>query len=361
METAPTGTIGELNERSREVFREIVETYVQTGEPVGSRTLSRRLPQPLSPATVRNVMADLEEMGLLAAPHISAGRVPTEAGLRLFVDGLLQVGELGGAERETIEARCAAVGADLNLLLAEVTTVMSGLAGCAGLVIAPKTDQPLTHIEFVNLGDGRALVVLMTRNGIIENRLIELPVGTPPSALIAASNYLNSRLAGKTCEEAVRIITAEIEERRAHIDAITARLVETGLATWAGEAARRSLIIKGHAHLLDDVAALSDLERVRKLFEALETQELSVRLLDLTRSGDGVQIYIGSENTLFDMTDCAMIVAPFADRSQQVIGAIGVLGPTRINYSRIIPIVDYTARVLGRLIDGSRTKLRALP
>ena len=350
MESAPTGIIGELNERSREVFREIVEAFVQTGEPVGSRTLSRRLPYPLSPATIRNVMADLEDMGLLQSPHTSAGRLPTDAGLRLFVDGLLEIGELTSDERQTIEAQCAAHGTTLSQALSEATTVMSGLAGCAGLVIAPKTDRPLKHVEFVNIGDGRALVVLMTEDGIVENRLIDLPVGTPPSALTEAGNYLNARLVGRTVEEAVHGIKAEIEERRARIDAITARLIEAGLATWTGEAATGSLIVKGQAHLLDDIAAMSDLERVRNLFEALETQELTVRLLDLTRTGEGVQIFIGSENTLFDLTGCTMIVAPFTDRTSTVVGAIGVIGPTRINYSRIIPIVDYTARVVGRLI-----------
>lgn len=360
MEPVPPGTIGELNERSREVFREIVEAYVDSGEPVGSRTLSRRLARPLSPATIRNVMADLEDMGLLVSPHVSAGRIPSEAGLRLFVDGLLQIGELTSDEREAIEARCAAEGADLDRKLGEAATVMSGLAGCAGLVIAPKTDRPLKHIEFVNLGDGRALVVMMTENGIVENRLIDLPAGTPPSALVEAGNYLNARLAGRTVEEAARIVKAEIEQRRARIDEITAGLVEAGLATWTGEASGRSLIIKGHAHLLDDVAALSDLERVRGLFELLETQELSVRLLDLTRSGDGVQIFIGSENGLFDMTGCSLIVAPFTGRSSTVVGAIGVMGPTRINYSRIIPIVDYTAQVVGRLLGRADDDPRAL-
>lgn len=350
MESAPTGIIGELNERSREVFREIVEAFVLTGEPVGSRTLSRRLPHSLSPATIRNVMADLEEMGLLESRHTSAGRLPTDAGLRLFVDGLLEIGELTSDERQVIEAQCAAQGTTLSQALNEATTVMSGLAGCAGLVIAPKTDRPLKHIEFVNLGDGRALVVLMTEDGIVENRLIDLPVGTPPSALIEAGNYLNARLVGRTVDEAVRNITSEIEDRRARIDVITTRLVETGLATWTGEATTGSLIVKGQSHLLDDIAAMSDLERVRNLFEALETQELTVRLLDLTRTGDGVQIFIGSENTLFDMTGCSMIVAPFTDKTSTVVGAIGVIGPTRINYSRIIPIVDYTARVVGRLI-----------
>ena len=353
MQSAPPSIVGELNERSREIFREIVEAYVQTGEPVGSRTLSRRLPQPLSPATIRNVMADLEDMGLLDSPHSSAGRLPSEAGLRLFVDGLLQIGELADDDRTAIESQCAAQSTNLNQVLNEATSVMSGLAGCAGLVVAPKTDRPLKHVEFVNLGDGRALVVLITADGIVENRLIELPVGTPPSALVAAGNYLNARLVGRTVEAALGDITKEIEDRRSQIDSITAKLVEAGLATWVGERNAGALIVKGQAHLLDDVAALSDLERVRTLYEALETQELVLRLLDLTRSGEGVQIFIGSENTLFDMTGCSLVVAPINDTAHSVVGAIGVIGPTRINYARIIPIVDYTAKVVGRLVGGT--------
>ncbi len=352
MQSTPLSVVGELNERSREIFREIVETFVQTGEPVGSRTLSRRLAQPLSPATIRNVMADLEDMGLLLSPYSSAGRMPSEAGLRLFVDGLLQVGEISDDDRAAIESQCAAQGASLNQVLAEATAVMSGLAGCAGLVAAPKTDRPLKHVEFVNLGDGRALVVLITADGIVENRLIDLPLGTPPSALVAAGNYLNARLVGRTVERALGDIKQEIEERRAQIDTITAKLVEAGLATWVGERTAGALIVKGQAHLLDDVAALSDLERVRGLYEALETQELVLRLLDLTRGGDGVQIFIGSENTLFDMTGCSLVVAPIGDDTRSVVGAIGVIGPTRINYARIIPIVDYTAKVVGRLMGG---------
>ena len=353
MQSAPPTIVGELNERSREIFREIVETFVQTGEPVGSRTLSRRLPQPLSPATIRNVMADLEDMGLLDSPHSSAGRLPSEAGLRLFVDGLLQIGELSDDDRTAIESQCAAQSTNVSQVLNEATAVMSGLAGCAGLVVAPKTDRPLKHVEFVNLGDGRALVILITADGIVENRLIELPVGTPPSALIAAGNYLNARLVGRTVETALRDIKTEIEDRRSQIDSITAKLVEAGLATWVGERNAGALIVKGQAHLLDDVAALSDLERVRSLYEALETQELVLRLLDLTGSGEGVQIFIGSENTLFDMTGCSLVVAPINDNASSIVGAIGVIGPTRINYARVIPIVDYTAKVVGRLVGGT--------
>jgi heat-inducible transcriptional repressor len=354
MESAPKGLIGALNERSRTIFSEIVGGYLDTGEPTGSRTLSRRIDESLSPATIRNVMADLEEMGLLYAPHTSAGRLPTEAGLRLFVDGLLEIGSLNDEDRTRIEAQCAAAGKPLKEALEEATTALSGLSRCAGLVVAPKTERGVRHIEFVSLGDGRALVVLVSEDGAVENRVVRLPVGTPPSALIQAANYLNARLAGRTLDEAKRDIHREIEEHRAQIDALTAGLVEAGLATWGGDGAEGgALIIKGHARLLDDVQAITDLERVRALFEALDTKDLTARLVERTREADGVQIYIGADNTLFNMAGCAMITAPFAGAHGDIVGAIGVIGPARINYARIIPIVDYTAKVIGRLMGQS--------
>ena len=350
MDPVPEGIVSELNERSREIFREIVEEFVTTGEPIGSRTLSRRLSTPLSPATIRNVMSDLEEIGLLYAPHTSAGRLPTESGLRLFVDGLLEIGDLSQDEQQTIESQCAARGKSVTEALEDATAALSGLAGCAGVVAAPKTDRPLKHVEFVNLGDGQALVVLVNGDGLVENRIIDVPVGTPPSALVEASNYLNSRLIGRTLDEARREILNEISDRRARLDQLTSGLVETGLATWTGDVSEGSLIVRGQSNLLNDIEALGDLERVRSLFEALERQELLIGLLDLTGDADGVQIYIGSENTLFSHTGCTMIVAPFTGSQSKIVGAIGVIGPTRINYARIIPIVDYTAKVVGRLI-----------
>jgi heat-inducible transcriptional repressor len=330
----------ELNERSREIFRMIVDAYVETGEPVGSRTLARRGRLELSPASIRNVMADLEDAGLLFAPHTSAGRLPTDAGLRLFVSGLLELGGLSESERQSIDGRCAAAGKSLSQALEEASAALSGLSRCASLVIAPKTERPLKHLEFVPLGPGRALV---------ENRLIEVPLGTPPSSLQAASNYLNSRLLGRTVEEAKAAILGEIEQRRTQLDELTTKLVEAGLASWSG-GDRSALIVKGQANLLEDISALTDLERLRALFDALETKETMVRLLDATREGEGVQIYIGADNPLFGMAGCSMVVAPYANSREQVVGAIGVVGPTRINYARIIPLVDYTAKVIGRML-----------
>ncbi len=343
--------ISELNQRSREVFREIVEAYVQTGEPVGSRTLSRRLTTSLSPATIRNVMADLEDLGLLMAPHTSAGRVPTDAGLRLFVNGILEIGALSEKERSDIEVRCAAGGRSMPEVLEEATNLLSGLSSCAGLVLAPKTDRPLKHIEFINLSPGRALVVLVTEDGLVENRVVEVAVGLPPSALQMASNYLNARVVGRTLAEARAFIQKEMEDQKSQLDALTAKVVETGLATWAGTRDSQGyLIVRGQARLLEDVTALSDLERIRNLFEALETREQMMRMLDATGKAEGVQIFIGAESELFSHAGCSMIVSPYMNTKEQIVGAIGVIGPTRINYARIIPMVDYTAKVIGRLM-----------
>ncbi|HUZ73113.1 MAG TPA: heat-inducible transcriptional repressor HrcA [Stellaceae bacterium] len=342
--------ITELNERSREILRLVVDAFVETGEPVGSRTLSRRGTLDLSPATIRNVLADLEESGLLFAPHTSAGRLPTEAGLRLFVSGILEVGGLTEDERRTIDGRLAATGQSLAQALETATAALSGLARCAGMVVAPKIERPLKHIEFVPFSPTRALVVMVTEDGLVENRLIDVPAGTPPSTLMAASNYLNARLIGRTIDEARLVVLADIDSRRAQLDVLTARLVEAGLASWAGGTEGTALIVKGQAQLLNDVTALADLERLRTLFDMLETREAMVRLLDATREGEGVQIYIGADNPLFGIAGCSMIVAPYSNSREQVVGAIGVIGPTRLNYARIIPLVDYTAKVIGRLI-----------
>jgi heat-inducible transcriptional repressor len=342
--------VSELSQRSRDIFRLIVDSYVQNGEPVGSRTLSRLLGQHLSPATIRNVMADLEEAGLLYSPHTSAGRLPTEAGLRLFVHGLLELGNLAENERHSIESLCAARGKSLAQALEEATTALSGLSHCAGVVVVPKQERPLKHIEFVNLGPGRALVVLVTEDGLVENRVIEVPLGLPPATLVSAGNFLNSRLIGRTIEEARVDIEDEITSHRAQLDELTSKIVATGLASWAGGDSDSALIVRGQANLLEDVTALADLERLRSLFEMLETKETVLRLLDASRKAEGVQIFIGAESHLFGVAGCSVIIAPYQNSREQIIGAIGVIGPTRINYARIIPMVDYTAKVIGRLI-----------
>jgi heat-inducible transcriptional repressor len=342
--------ITELNDRSRDIFRQVVEAFIETGEPVGSRTLSKRLSHHLSPATVRNVMADLEDAGLLFAPHTSAGRLPTEAGLRMFVDGLLEVGHLSDAERREIAARCSGAETSVEGLLERASTVLSGLSRCAGIVMAPKTDVALRHIELVSLSPGRALVVLVTETGIVENRILETSPDIPASVLMEASNFLGARLRGRTIGEAREEILDEIKAQRAHLDELTSKVVESGLAMWSGEDAGGSLIVRGQAHLLDDVQALGDLEQIRTLFTALETRDTLLKILSMVDHADGVQIFIGSDSALFSVAGCSMIVSSYRDSRQRIIGALGVVGPTRMNYARIIPMVDYTAKLVSHLI-----------
>lgn len=343
--------LSNLNERSRDIFRRIVDAYMETGDPVGSRKVSKLLENSLSPASIRNVMADLEDLGLLHSPHTSAGRLPTEQGLRLFVDGVMEIGDLGDQERKTIDDECSAKGRNYEEVMNEASSMISGLSGCAGLVFAPKTDSPLKHIEFVNLSPGRTLVIMATENGVVENRVIETPLDIPPSALVKASNYLSAKLVGQTLTDSLGDISKELETHQAQLDELSARVVASGLAQWAGGSADSgSLIVRGQAHLLDDISAIGDLERIRSLFEALETKETLLKLLNLADHAQGVQIFIGSDNPLFNVSGCSMVVAPFHDGHQKIVGAIGVIGPTRINYARIIPMVDYTSKVIGRLI-----------
>lgn len=346
----------DLNQRSREIFRQIVDSYLETGDPVGSRTVSRLLDGKLSPATIRNVMADLEDAGLLFSPHTSAGRLPTESGLRLFVDGLLEVGNISDQERLDIESKISS-GNTFEGALEEATAAISGLSGAAGLVVAPKTESPLRHIEYVSLSPGRALVVLVTENGVVENRLIEVPDGVQPSALVEATNYLSARLVGRTIAEAYDEIMSELEQHRTDLDDLSTDVVERGLASWSGgdNANNGMLIVRGQGNLLEDVEGEVDIERIRALFHALERKETMLNLLSLADSAAGVQIYIGSNSSLFNIAGCSMIVSPFQNSREQIVGAVGVIGPARMNYARIIPIVDYTARLVGNAVGGIAT------
>jgi len=345
-------TLGELDERARDIFRKIVEGYLETGEPVGSRTISRG-GVALSPASIRNTMQDLTQLGLLAAPHSSAGRLPTHAGLRLFVDGLLEVGDVGEEERRAIEARLAGRGRSFQDALDEASVMLSGLVGGAGIVSTPIRDAGVKHVEFVALGEGQALAVMVFDDGAVENRLMATPAGLTPSALQEASNYLNARLKGRTLAEAKAEMGADLAERRAQLNETAARLVEDGLAAWGGGGdGERALIVRGRANLLGDKDAVEDLERVRMLFDDLEQTEQLIGLLDNVREAEGVRIFIGAETRLFSLSGSAVIAAPYMTGRQKVVGAIGVIGPARLNYARVIPLVDYTARVLGRMLES---------
>ncbi|GAB4233254.1 MAG: heat-inducible transcriptional repressor HrcA [Methyloligellaceae bacterium] len=346
--------LAEMDERSRTIFRQIVDSYLATGEPVGSRNLSRQLPMSLSPASVRNVMADLEAAGLIYAPHTSAGRLPTQTGLRLFVDGLLQVGDLDPAEREHIKAQITGRSADRAIedVLSDAGEMLSGLARCAGVVLADKENRRLKQIEFVSLDKGRALAVLVGEDGSVENRIVRLPEELPASTLTRAANYLNAHLSGLTLAEGIRRIKTELSAQRAELDELAARVVEKGLAVWSGEEdGRKNLIVRGRAHLLEDLTALEDLERIRLLFDDLENKQELIELLGHAERADGVRIFIGSESNLFSLSGSSLIVAPFKDSDRRIVGVLGVIGPTRLNYARIIPMVDYTASLVGRLLS----------
>jgi heat-inducible transcriptional repressor len=347
-------SLAQLNERSREIFKQIVESYLATGEPVGSRNIARILPITLSPASVRNVMSDLEHLGLVYAPHTSAGRLPTELGLRFFVDALMEVGNLTESDRRSIEAQVAAAGAarPLDTVLSEATALLSGLTRSAGIVLTTKTNIRLKHIEFVRLEPERALVVLVAEDGQVENRVLNLPAGLPSSALTEASNFLNARIRGKTLAEATAELQRALEASKAELDQLTQRIIAAGLASWSGgDSDDRKLIVRGHANLLEDLHALEDLERVRLLFDDLETKRGVLDLLGLAERAEGVRIFIGSENKLFSLSGSSTIIAPYRDSAGRIVGVIGVIGPTRLNYARVIPMVDYTAKVVSQLLS----------
>jgi heat-inducible transcriptional repressor len=347
--------LAQLNERSREIFRRVVESYLATGEPVGSRNLSRIIPMTLSPASVRNVMSDLEHLGLVYAPHTSAGRLPTELGLRFFVDALMQIGDLTEVDRKAIEAQVAATGQakSVETVLTEASHLLSGLTRTAGVVLTAKSNVRLKHVEFVRLEPERALVVLVTEDGQVENRVLPLPVGLPTSALNEATNFLNAHIAGKTLAEAKAEAERVLEARQAALDELTQKIVAAGVASWSGgESDERKLIVRGQAHLLEDLKALDDLERVRLLFDDLETRREVIDLLGRADQAEGVRIFIGSENKLFSLSGSSTIVAPYHDAAGRIVGVLGVIGPTRLNYARVIPMVDYTARVVSKLLGG---------
>jgi heat-inducible transcriptional repressor len=343
----------QLNERSREIFKRIVESYLATGEPVGSRNISRLIPMTLSAASVRNVMSDLEQLGLIYAPHTSAGRLPTERGLRFFVDALMQIGDLNERDRRAIEAQVAGAGKSVEEVLTEASGLLSGLTRAAGVVLTAKSNVRLKHIEFVRLEPERALVVLVAEDGQVENRVLPVPLGLPTSALTEATNFLNARIRGRTLAEARGELEKALEAARSELDELTQRIVAAGLASWSGgETDERKLIVRGQAHLLDDLKVLEDLERVRLLFDDLETRRGVIDLLGRAERADGVRIFIGSENKLFSLSGSSTIIAPYSDSAGRIVGVIGVIGPTRLNYARVIPMVDYTAKVVGKLLAG---------
>lgn len=341
----------QMNDRSREVFRRVVEGYLQTGDPVGSRTLTREMTEKVSAATIRNVMQDLEYLGVLGSPHVSAGRVPTQFGLRLFVDGLLEIGDLSDADRDAIDSELAPERGDVASLLDRVGAALSGVTRGASLVLAPKHEAPIRHIEFVSLAHDRALVVLVFADGHVENRVFAPPPGQTPSSFREAANFLNAIVAGHTLSELGSVVRAEILRRRQELDVLARELVENGTAFWENEGTTyERLIVRGRANLLAGGTEEGELERIRTLFDDLERKRDIAEFLELAESGEGVRIFIGSENKLFSLSGSSLVVSPYMNGDRKIVGAVGVIGPTRLNYGRIVPIVNYTAQLVGRLI-----------
>ncbi|MEY8097562.1 heat-inducible transcriptional repressor HrcA [Falsihalocynthiibacter sp. S25ZX9] len=342
----------DMNARSREVFRRVVEGYLKNGEPVGSRTLTRSMTEKVSAATIRNVMQDLEILGLLGSPHVSAGRIPTQSGLRMFVDGLLEVGDLATEDQRRIDETLGSNERDMTSMLDRVGSALSGLTHGASLVLSPKHEAPIKHIEFVSLGPDRALVVLVFADGHVENRVFTPPHGQTPSSMREAANFLNAVAEGKTLSELSAVILREISSRRQELDVLARAMVEDGLAQWVNKGERHErLIVRGRSNLLEGEVDEKDLERIRSLFDDLERKRDIADFLELTQEGEGVRIFIGSENKLFSLSGSSLVVSPYMNAERKIVGAVGVIGPTRLNYGRIVPIVDYTAQLVGRLIS----------
>ena len=340
-----------LDNRSKEVFRRVVETYLEFGGPVGSRSLSRDMSEKISAATIRNVMQDLEHLGLLDSPHISAGRIPTQQGLRMFVDGLLEMGDLKNSDRDMIDATLGSESTDVSGVLDKIGSALSDVTQSASLVLMPKHDAPVKHIEFVSLAHDRALVVLVFGDGHVENRIFQPPIGTTPSSLREAANFVNSMVKGGTLAELRSTINSQIERHRREIDELTRQMVESGMAVWDQDTDHfERLIVRGRANLINAEVEEEELERIKVLFDDLELKRDIAEFLELTDSGEGVRIFIGSENKLFSLTGSSLVVSPYINAEKKIIGAVGVIGPTRLNYGRIVPIVDYTAQLVGKLI-----------
>lgn len=343
----------DLNERSREVFRLVVESYLDTGEPVGSRTLTRQFSQSISAATIRNVMQDLELLGLVGSPHVSAGRMPTEMGLRMFVDGLMEVADVAAPDRSEIENTLAHSDADITRTLDKAGDMLSVLTKGASVVLSPAAQEaPIKHLEFVSLSPDRVLVVLVLANGQVENRLMTPPPGMTPSAMREAANFLNSLLEGRTISEMRMVVLEEVAKRRHEIDTLSQQLIEAGAAQWIGNPSDGDrLIVRGRSNLLSEGVGEDEVDRIRQLFDDLEQKEGLVQLLDQTERGEGVRIFIGSENKLFSLSGSTLVVSPYMNAERKIVGAVGVIGPTRLNYGRVVPIVDYTAQLVGKILS----------
>lgn len=339
-----------LDRRSERIFQLIVDSYIESGEPIGSSTLSKRLSESWSSATIRNVMAHLEKIGLLYSPHTSAGRLPTEQGLKLYVQGLLEVGPISEIDRQILESRFDVDDRSIQEILDEAITTLTGLSQCTGIVMAPTHNSPLKHVEFIYLSPGQALVVLVSSDGLVENRIISIPEDMTPSHLVEAGNYLSAHLVGKTLDEAKIYIQQELEFEKTQVDALVKYMVEKGFVRLGHSEHKPTLIVRGQSNLLNVAKTADDVSHIQRLFESLEKKEGILDLLDSAKTGDGVQVFMGANSPLFHASGCSMIVAPYKNGKNDVVGAIGVLGPARQNYGRIIPMVNYAAQLIEKFL-----------
>jgi heat-inducible transcriptional repressor len=343
-----------MNERVHMIFNRIVDRYLTSGSAVGSKAIATDLDHMLSSASIRSIMGELESAGLLFQPHTSAGRIPTQSGLRIFVNGLLEIGgSVSESERMMLDVNCQAQGLSFDEALSETSSMLSGLTSCAALVIMPKTDMIIKQVEFIPIEKNKALVVLVSSTGHVENRIMETPDGMPASVLIEAGNFINAHLVGKSLSDASFLLKELIDVKQAAIDDLTQKVAESGIAIWTGKNSGQSgnFILRGQANLLENVTAMDQLEQVRSLFHQLEEQSNALDVLATMQQAEGVQIFIGSENRFFTETNCSTIIAPYYDSHQSIIGAVGVIGPTRLDYARIIPMVNHTSATITKMLS----------
>jgi len=341
----------ELSDRSKQIFKGVIESYLDSGEPVGSEALSKKLGINISTSTIRSIMANLQKEGLLFAPHISAGRLPTDKGMRYFVDGVLEFGRLSKSERETIKNQCRSKGISFEDVLDEASKILSSLSNCAGFVVAPKYQNKIKHIEFIRLSSNQIMSIVANENGLVENRILDSNNSYSENTLKQVSNYLNSKFSGKTIDEIKKIISNEIENSQLELNTLSKKLVKEGIIELVPNSEAPYIFLHGQSSLLEDNIVTKDLDQMRNIFDDIENKSNFLSVLESTNKGKGVQIYIGAQNFLFNHSGLSMIMAPYINNEQKIIGAIGVLGPMRINYARIVPLVDYTSKVIGRILS----------
>ena len=349
--------MADLTHRAKRILNAVVQEYLHTGDAVGSRTVTRRYGIDLSPATVRNVMADLEDLGLLTQPHTSAGRVPTNQGLRFFIDSLLKVRSVSAKEREEIQGRYNLQAADLDEVLQRTSRMLSDLAQQATIVIAPFPErQRLEHVEFVRLPHmhGQILAILVTAGGQVENKLLKADLPGDASFLERVNNYLNERVIGKTLEEIRVKVLEELGAEKNDLDELAGQALRLGRAAFTPESAAPGIIVSGQAHLLGSGPSADDrLARMQKLLGALEEKERIVRLLDRTLEADGIQVWLGAETPFGEVADVSVVATNYGPDDRPV-GSIAVIGPTRMNYSKVIPLVDFTAELVSGVLGPRR-------